>query len=55
MAYLLDYMHIICWLAFPMFLAVWCALAWNGSTGSSHCAPVYVRRTTTDLRRPGQR
>jgi len=51
MTYLLEYTHILCWLAFSIFLAVWCALAWNGSTGSSHCAPVYIRRAITDPRR----
>jgi hypothetical protein len=55
MAHLLEYTHILCWLAFLIFLAVWCALAWNGSAVSGHCAPVYIRRTTTDSRRPKQR
>jgi len=47
MFYLLGYIEALCWLALPLFLVVWCALACAGRAAywSSAPARVSVRRS----------
>jgi hypothetical protein len=47
----LAYLQAFSWLAFPLFLAVWCALASSGRHDSFSCAPVRVRETSFAVRR----
>ena len=51
MPYLLAYIESFYWIAFPIFLAVWWALAWNGSGNHRSTGPVYARQTRTFWRR----
>ena len=42
MLYLLAYIESFQWIAFVLFLVVWCALAWNGRSTQHSSAPVRV-------------
>jgi hypothetical protein len=42
MFYILGYTEALCWLAFPLFLAVWCALAGAGRPTYCSRAPARV-------------
>ena len=43
MFYLLAYIEMFYWLAFPLFLALWCALAWAGRTAHATSLPIRVQ------------
>jgi len=51
MPYLVAYAQAFYWLAFPLFLAVWCALASTGHGNHLSAAPVRVRQRTGACRR----
>jgi hypothetical protein len=50
MFYALAYIEALYWLAFPLFLVVWCALAWSGRSDSFRCTPTRVRVTCSTRR-----
>jgi hypothetical protein len=45
MFYALAYIEALYWLVVPLFLVVWCALAWSGRTERFTCRPAQVRVT----------
>jgi hypothetical protein len=50
MFYALAYIEALYWLAFPLFLVIWCALACSGSGDSFRCRPADVRVTCSPRR-----